>query len=197
MKAMMADWEPATHLRILCRHLAAVEKKEIRRLIVAMPPQNGKSTTTSRGFPAWYLGRNPDRQVLTITYGAELAGDFGRSVRALMQSPRHRQIFPGAAGVIKGESAAAHRFDLQGGGGYRAVGRGGPITGRGADLLLIDDPLKDFEEANSPIIRQALKDWYKSTAKTRLRPDGAIVVIQTRWHEDDLAGWLMKGQPDA
>jgi hypothetical protein len=120
-----------------------------------------------------------------------LADDFGRQVRNLVADPLHRAIFPQC--VLSEDSTAAHRFNTVRGGAYFAVGRGGPITGRGAHLLVIDDPLKDCQEANSETTRKALHEWFTSVAYTRLTPRGAIVLIQTRWHEDDLAGRLLAG----
>jgi hypothetical protein len=112
-----------------------------------------------------------------------LGTDFGRRVRGFVSDQLHRAIFPQC--IISGDNDAAHRFGLLAGGAYYAVGAGGPITGRGADLLLIDDPIKSREEAYSATARRSLQNWYESVAYTRLQPGGAIVLIQTRWHEDD------------
>jgi predicted phage terminase large subunit-like protein len=155
-----------------------------------MPPRHGKSLLTSTNYPAWYLGRHPDRSVIFATYGQELSDDFGRRVRNLIADPAHQAIFPNCK--LSGDSAAAHRFNINCGGAYFAVGRGGPITGRGAHLLIIDDPLKDYQEASSETTRKALYDWFTSVAYTRLAPGGAIVLVQTRWNEDDLAGRLLR-----
>jgi predicted phage terminase large subunit-like protein len=166
--------------------------------MIAMPPRHGKSMLASEFFPAWYLGRNPDRYVIAATYAQDLADDFGRKVRNQIGDPIFGKIFPGVG--LGADSASVKRFHVDGPkdalttsqrGAYYAVGAGGPLTGRGAHLLLIDDPLKNREEAESEVQRRKLKDWYTSTAYTRLMPGGAVVVIQTRWHEDDLAGWLI------
>jgi predicted phage terminase large subunit-like protein len=178
------------HLEVLVECLESIERGETKRLIVSMPPRHGKSLLTSTLFPAWYLGRHPDRQLIFASYGQELADDFGRKVRNLCADPRHRAIFPASA--LSNDSAAAHRFSTTAGGSYVAVGRGGAITGRGADLLLIDDPIKDREEANSATIRRQLQQWYAEVGFTRLQPGGAVVIISTRWHEDDLVGWLLQ-----
>ena len=154
-----------------------------------MPPRHGKSFTTSAIFPAWYLGRHPDHQVIFATYGQELSDDYGRRVRNFVATPLHQAIFPDCR--LSEDSTAAHRFNTTRGGTYIAVGRGGPITGRGANLLIIDDPLKDFDEASSETVRRAMHDWFNTVAYTRLMPGGSIVLIQTRWHEDDLAGRLL------
>jgi predicted phage terminase large subunit-like protein len=153
----------------------------------------------SEFFPAWYIGRNPDHYVVTATYAQELADDFGRKVKNQIEDEAYKAIFPGVS--LADDSKSAKRFHIDGNsGGYEhstgqrgafyAVGVGGPLTGRGAHLLLIDDPVKNREDAESEVIRKKTKDWYTSTAYTRLMPGGRIVIIQTRWHEDDLAGWL-------
>jgi predicted phage terminase large subunit-like protein len=162
--------------------------------MIFLPPRHGKSLITSAIFPAWYLGRHPDRHVIFATYGQELSDDFGRRVRNFIIDPIHQAIFPDCR--FSEDSTAAHRFNTVKGGAYYAVGRGGPITGRGAHLLLIDDPIKDRDEANSGTIRKSLHEWFASVIYPRLMPRGAIIIIQTRWHEDDLAGWLLRDHPD-
>ncbi|WP_460928772.1 phage terminase large subunit [Shinella zoogloeoides] len=192
-------YRDAAHHRLIARHLEAVERGEITRLMITMPPRHGKSMLASEFFPAWYIGRNPDHYVVTATYAQELADDFGRKVKNQIEDPAYQAIFPGVG--LADDSKSAKRFHIEGQpGGYEhstsqrgafyAVGVGGPLTGRGAHLLLIDDPVKNREDAESEVIRKKTKDWYTSTAYTRLMPGGRIVIIQTRWHEDDLSGWL-------
>jgi predicted phage terminase large subunit-like protein len=187
--ALWSQFELARHHELIVSRLEAVERGEVSRLMIFLPPRHGKSLLASTIFPAWFLGRNPERHLIFATYGQELSDDFGRQVRNLIADPIHRAIFPGCS--LSEDSSAAHRFNTVRGGAYFAVGRGGPITGRGAHLLIIDDALKDHAEANSGTVRRALYDWYSSVAYTRLAPNGAIVLIQTRWHEDDLAGRLL------
>jgi hypothetical protein len=187
-------YELPPHLKTIVEYLEAVENGEVLRLMIAVPPRHGKSLTTSQIFPAWYLGRHPDRSIIACSYGAELALDFGRRVRNYVASPMHRRVFPGCA--ISPDDAAAHRFSTLNGGSYFAVGAGGAITGRGADLLLIDDPIKSDAQAYSAAERASLQAWYENVAYTRLEPGGAIVLIQTRWHESDLAGWLLSEHPE-
>jgi predicted phage terminase large subunit-like protein len=187
---MYPKFELPSHLRILVQVLERVERGELDRVIICMPPRHGKSMTTSQLFPAWYLGRHPDRSIIASSYGQELASDFGRRVRNFASERLHRQIFPEC--VIADDSDSVHRFHTTAGGAYYAVGAGGPLTGRGADLLLIDDPIKSAEDARSPAFRRSLQDWYESVAYTRLEPGGAVVIIATRWHEADLCGWLLK-----
>lgn len=193
-------YRDAPHHRLIARHLEAVERGEIKRLMITMPPRHGKSMLASEFFPAWYLGRNPDHYVVTATYAQELADDFGRKVKNQIEDRTFQAVFPGVG--LADDSKSAKRFHIDGAlGGYEhstsqrgafyAVGVGGPLTGRGAHLLLIDDPVKNREDADSEVIRKKTKDWYTSTAYTRLMPGGRIVVIQTRWHEDDLSGWLL------
>lgn len=185
-------FELAHHTRRIIDYLESIEHADIDRLIITMPPRHGKSLIASQLFPSWYLGKHPDRSIIAASYGAELATDFGRRVRNHVTEGLFARIFPGAK--LAGDSTAAHRFALLAGGNYFAVGCGGPITGRGADLLLIDDPIKSREDANSEPFRRGLKSWFESVAYPRLMPGAAIVLIQTRWHEDDLAGWCLKEQ---
>lgn len=195
-----AGYRDAPHHRLIARHLEAVERGEITRLMITMPPRHGKSMLASEFFPAWYLGRNPDHYVAMATYAQDLADDFGRKVKNQIGDETFGAIFPGVS--LADDSKSTKRFHIEGAeGGYEhgtrqrgafyAVGVGGPLTGRGAHLLLIDDPVKNREDADSEIIRKKTKDWYTSTAYTRLMPGGRVIVIQTRWHEDDLAGWLI------
>ena len=184
------QFERAPHHELIISKLEAVERDEIKRLMIFLPPRHGKSFITSSIFPAWFLGKHPSHHVMFATYGQELSDDFGRRVRNYITDPIHQAIFPSCS--LSEDSTAAHRFNTTAGGAYFAVGRGGPMTGRGADLLLIDDPIKDQEEASSETVRRALHEWCASVAYTRLMPGGAIVIIQTRWHEDDLAGWLLR-----
>jgi predicted phage terminase large subunit-like protein len=198
-------YTPAKHHRLIARHLEAVERGEVKRLMIFMPPRAGKSMLVSEYFPAWYLGRNPSRYLIAATYAQELADDFGRKVRNQIADPTFQAVFPGCR--LRGDSQSVKRFHVtqepQEGvtvsteldGAYFATGIGGPLSGRGAHLLLIDDPTKNREEADSATIRQRNKDWYTSTAYTRLMPGGAIVLVMTRWHSDDLAGWLLDTQP--
>src|SRR5208337_1910009 len=191
--AQYSRFELPPHLRILVGMLERVERAELDRVIICMPPRHGKSLLTSQLFPAWYLGRNPAKSIIASSYGQELASDFGRRVRNFASERLHRQIFPDC--VIADDSDSVHRFHTTAGGAYYAVGAGGPLTGRGADLLLIDDPIKSAEDARSATFRRSLQDWYESVAYTRLEPGGAVVIIATRWHEADLVGWLLKEHP--
>lgn len=180
----------AGHHRLIAEKLEAVERGEIDRLMIFMPPRHGKSELASKRFPAWCLGRDPKRQIIAASYNSDLANDFGRNVRNIVAEPEFGQVFPGVG--LATDSAAANRMNTNHGGAYVAAGVGTAVTGRGAHIALIDDPFKDREEADSERRRELVWDWYRSTLYTRLMPGGAVVVILTRWHEDDLAGRLLE-----
>jgi predicted phage terminase large subunit-like protein len=184
----------AAHHMLIAERLEAVERGERDRLMIFMPPRHGKSELASKRFPAWCLGRDPKRQIIAASYNSDLANDFGRNVRNIVAEPEFGQVFPGVA--LATDSAAANRMNTNHGGAYVAAGVGTAVTGRGANIALIDDPFKDREEADSERRRELVWDWYRSTLYTRLMPGGAIVLIQTRWHEDDLAGRLLAQEGD-
>jgi predicted phage terminase large subunit-like protein len=187
IRASRGRWTLAPHLRLLNERLLAAARGERPRLMICMPPRHGKSEFASKYFPAWFLGTFPDRRVILTSYEADFAATWGRKVRDVLEG--HGDLF----GVrVRKDSAAANRWDLEGyDGGMATAGVGGPITGRGAHLMIIDDPVKNAEEAASETYRNRAWDWYASTAYTRLEPGGIIVLIQTRWHEDDLAGRIL------
>jgi len=157
--------------------------------MVTMPPRHGKSELVTKRFPAWWLGNNPKGQIITASYNSDLARDFGRSVRNIVNGPRYANIFDTR---LASDSKAADRWNTNKDGAYVAAGVGTAVTGRGADLLIIDDPLKDRAEADSELQRENVWNWFTSTAYTRLMPGGAVIVVQTRWHEDDLSGRLLE-----
>lgn len=186
-------YDTAPHHVAICEALQKVERGDTKRLIITMPPRHGKSELASRRFPAWFVGRDPNRQVIFTAYGQEFAEEFGREWRDIIRAPAYRQVFPDTH--LRKDSAATGRMQLcyqnvPTSGILVAVGVGGTITGRGADLFLIDDPIKNDEEASSPLQRDKLWNWYTKTAYHRLMPGGRIVIIMTRWHEDDLVGRL-------
>jgi predicted phage terminase large subunit-like protein len=183
---MQPDYEQPVHVRAICTHLEALEAREIPRLIVTMPPRHGKTLHSSQGLPAWYLGRRPSEHVILASYGAELAEQNSRRARALVTDPR----WPFEAQLAT-DSAAVGRWHTSDGGGLIAAGVGGGITGFGADLLVIDDPLKGREEADSEAIRESSWRWLTDVAFTRLHKDAVVLLCLTRWHEADLAGRLL------
>ena len=179
----------ARHHLVVANALQAVERGEIRRLIINLPPRAGKTMELSEFFPAWYWGRNPDKKIIFVTHGQEKADDVGRAVRDQMIDPLHRRIFP--ACQISPSSKSIHRMNTVQRGEYFSIGLGGQIVGRGAHLLIIDDPIKGREAADSALKQGRLRSWYQGDAYTRLMPQNAIIVCQTRWTNSDLTGWLL------
>ncbi len=181
------------------RFLAAVVRKEEPRLMLFVPPRHGKSITSSQNFPAWTFGKYPELEFISTSYAETLQIDFSKKIQSMIRSEEFKILFPGIV-IPKNHEAVSRwqlgKFDERGimrltGGGLLAAGVGGPLTGRGANIGLIDDPIKNAEEADSDLIRNAIKNWYSSTFYTRMAPGGGILIIQTRWHDDDLSGWLI------
>jgi len=182
-------FKDAKHHRALAKVLEKVEKGHIPRLIVSMPPRHGKSELVSRRFVPWVQGKDPYRNVIFATYNEDFAKDFGADVRNIMTLPQYKHVFP-SFGLRKG-GASKSRIQTTSGGMSVFVGRGGSITGRGGDFVILDDPIKDSMEANSPTLREQLWQWFTQVLMTRLMTASAsIVIVQTRWHEDDLIGRL-------
>jgi len=176
--------------RALAATLQEVEAGRLKRLIITFPPRHGKTELVSRRFLAWCAGRNPYSSFIFGTYNQEFADDGGRSVRDLMQTPAYAQVFPAVS--LKKNSAAADRMQTEQGGNLFFVGRGGSVTGRGGHGIVIDDPLKNSDEADSPTIRNQLWTWLLNDVFSRLMDDnGWIILIMTRWHEDDPVGRLI------
>lgn len=189
-----AGWLHADICQRLERFSDQVARKESPRLMLSVPPRHGKSEIASKNFPAWHLGKFPKHEIIQASYASDLALDFSRKVRDLMKTNQYQALFPTR---IDPKSSALERWNTTAGGAYTAVGVRGPITGRGAHIGIIDDPVKDRQDAESETLRQQVKDWYSSTFYTRLAPGGGIVVIMTRWHEDDLSGWLISVMEEA
>ena len=197
VRASLAEWAglalapqgfaPARHHRMLMEALEASSAGSADRLMVLMPPGSAKSTYASLLFPPWFLGRHPRAQVIAASHTAGLAEAFGRGVRGLVLEHGARLGYG-----LDPASRAAGRFGTTRGGSYYATGVRGPVTGRRADLLLIDDPVKGQADADSARVRDGVWDWYRSDLVTRLRPGGRIVLVMTRWHPDDLGGRLLE-----
>jgi len=190
---------PARHHRMMIAELEGVAAGTCDRLMLLLPPGSAKSTYASLLFPAWFLARRPGAHVIAASHTAGLAAAFGRGVRGLISDHRVRL----GIGIDPG-SRAAHRFTTVqaggrvaagrvAGGSYYATGVRGPVTGRRADLIVIDDPVKGHAEADSRLQRDALWNWYRSDLVTRLKPRGRVVLVMTRWHPDDLGGRLLAG----
>lgn len=194
------------HEEICCaldRFLNSVIRKESPRLMLTMPPRHGKTEIASRRFPAYALGRYPDLNIIATSYSAGLASRNNRDVQRIIDDPAYREIFPETSLWGTNTRSVANGaymrnsdiFEIVGHkGAYRSAGVGGGITGMGGDILIIDDPFKDRAEADSQTIRDKVWDWYTSTLYTRLGPGGGIIVINTRWHMDDLSGRLLEAQ---
>lgn len=187
------DMNLAPHHVLLADALDKVEKGEIDRLLVMMPPGSAKSTYGSVYFPEYFVGRNPQLSVVAASHTAELAERFGRRVRNGVDDVEFKALFPQVA--LAADSTAAGRWGTNHGGEYTAVGVGGSITGRRGDLIVVDDPVRSREDADSERVREKTWEWWTNDLLTRLKPGGRIVVIMTRWHEDDLAGRLLEREP--
>jgi predicted phage terminase large subunit-like protein len=190
--AIMPGFECAPHHKLIVHKLEQLLRGKIRKLAIICPPRHGKSTIASILLPAYFLGRNPGSSVITASYGAELSEGWGRRVRNIISAPLYNSIFPVCR--LSPDSQAMHRFDTTLGGAYIATGRGGPLTGRGANLLVLDDLLKDSEEARSEIVCKSIIDWLAHVAFTRLARDARVVAISTRWSERDPMGWIIREQ---
>jgi len=186
---LQGDYKRAKHTEILCSKLQDVADGKIKRLIITMPPRHSKSTTVSRYFPAWYLGNHPDDNIMIISYGATLAEDFSLVARETLRE-FGEEIFGVELSKYK-KGVKKWNISHQSG-SCMAAGVGGPITGRGAQIAILDDPISNWDEAQSVTMRNGAWDWYQSVLRSRLTPTGAIIIVQTRWHTDDLVGRLEK-----
>lgn len=164
------------------------------RYMIFMPPRHGKSDQATQKFPSWVLGKDPEMQFIISSYSDELATDFGQNTRAIMQSPEYSVMFPTR---LRADAKAKGKWLTGKKGGYTAVGVGGALTGRGFKIGIVDDPFKNREEADSPVIRESRHKWYQSTFYTRQEGNSMIIFILTRWHDDDLAGRVLKDANDA
>lgn len=181
---------PNWHIDLIADRLMQVYHRRIKRLIINIPPRNLKSICASVAFPAWALGRNPALKFICASYSSELADKLARDTQMVMSAPFYKQIFPGTQ--LSGNRRAAHDFTTTAHGYRYAVSAGGSLTGRGADFLIIDDPLKP-DEATSEVQRTGINDWFDGTALSRLdnKQEGGIVIIMQRLHLDDLVGHVL------
>ena len=181
-------WKPARHLKPVCEALDKVERGEIDRLMIFMPPRHGKSQSTTETFPSYFIGKDPTRRVIEVSYGQSFAQKFGNSNRRKLTEFGQRLFNV----RLDNTNNSKTNWSIAGQpGGMISVGLGGAITGEGADLLLVDDVVKNRKEADSETMRNRVWDEWTSTLLTRLHPGGRIIVIMTRWHEDDLAGRIL------
>lgn len=170
----------------------AVLNNESPRLMLFLPPRFGKSYLSSIYFPAWVLGQEPSTEIIAASYAVSLPENFSRRIKQLMYDPMYTSLFSGT--LLDPNAQATSGWYTTKGGAYLPSGVGTGITGRGARILIVDDPVKDAEEADSDVRRQAVWDWYSSTARTRIAPGGGVLVVQTRWSDDDLSGRLLFNQ---
>lgn len=203
------DYQVSWHHRLVAEKLDAFVSGRIKRLMLFMPPRHGKSELVSRRLPAFIFGRNPDAQIIACSYGADLAGALNRDVQAIIDGPEYQSLFPetrlyGANVRTVGYGSYLRNSDVfevvNHYGRYRSAGVGGPITGQGFNYGIIDDPIKNREEANSPTYREKLYQWFTGVFYNRQEKDASILLTVTRWHENDLAGRLLEmasNNPDA
>lgn len=186
-------YKPAKHIKLIARTCERIESGELKRVMFFMPPRHSKSMTVTESFPSWFIGKDPERRVIEVSYGDALARRFGRANRRKIES-----FGPALFNIeVAGDNSSVTNWSIEGhSGGMISAGVGGPITGEGADCLIIDDPIKNRQEANSPTYRDMLWDEYRNTLLTRLQPNASIILIQTRWHEDDLAGRVLEHEGD-
>ena len=179
------------HHRVIAEKLEDIASGNLKRLIINMPPRHSKSELASYLMPSWFLGRNPKLKIIQATMNTELAVRFGRKVRDLIADPIYAEIFPNTD--LKQDSQAAGRWETSAGGEYFAAGVGAAMTGRGADLLIIDDPHSE-QDALSASAYDTAYEWYTSGPRQRLQPGGTIIIVQTRWSKKDLTGRLLGAQ---
>jgi len=178
------------HHQIMADAFERVARGELKRLIINMPPRHTKSEFASYLLPAWFLGLYPEKKIIQTAHTAELAVGFGRKVRNLVQSPQYGKVFDTK---LSSDSKAAGRWNTDLGGDYFAIGVGGAVTGKGADLLIIDDPHSEQEaKQNNPAVFDGVYEWYTSGPRQRLQPGGAIIIVMTRWAKRDLTGQILK-----
>lgn len=195
------DYQVGWHHRALCRKLNDFAAGKIRRLMVFMPPRHGKSELVSRRLPAYIFGRNPNSKIIAASHTADLAASMNRDVQRIIEGPEYRTVFPETS--LSGENIKtlaygsylrnSGEFEIVGHtGAYKCAGVGGALAGRGGGYLILDDPIKDNEEAESEVYREKLWDWYNTVFETRGEKGAGILITLTRWHEDDVAGRLLK-----
>lgn len=190
-KKMQEDYKVGRHHRMLADELMGIADGTKDRVCVNMPPRHGKSQLVSIYYPAWFIGKYPNKKILMVSHTSDLAVDFGRKVRNIIDSPAYKEIFPTV--TLAADSKSAGRWNTNVGGEYFACGVGSALAGRGADLLLVDDPHneQDILSGNLDIFERAY-EWFAYGARTRLMPGGRVAIIQTRWHQDDLTGRMVR-----
>jgi hypothetical protein len=179
------------HHEMIADALERIENGELKRLMIFLPPRHSKSEMVSVNFPPWVLGRDKNKSIIEASYSADLATEFGRQARDLVGSRKYKNVF---STTLAEDSQSKSTWNTNGRGQYNALGVGGAATGKGADILIIDDPIKNRKEADSFLVRENIYKWYQSTARTRLSPTGSVIIVVTRWHDDDLAGRILTSE---
>lgn len=193
VKKMWPAFIAGKHHEVMANAFERVAKGELKRLIINMPPRHTKSEFASFLFPAWFLGRYPEKKIIQTAHTAELAVGFGRKVRNLIGQDDFQEVFPGIE--LSSDSKAAGRWNTNKRGDYFAIGVGGAVTGKGADVLIIDDPHSEQEAAlgaYNPEVYDKVYEWYTSGPRQRLQPGGSIIIVMTRWSTRDLTGKIIK-----
>lgn len=191
VKAMWPAFIEGAHHKVMADKFEEVVGGKVKRLTISLPPRHSKSELTSYLLPAWFLGKYPNKKVIQISHTAELATGFGRKVRNLVASKEYQEIFPGVS--LQADSKAAGRWNTNQGGEYFAIGVGGAVTGKGADLLIIDDPHAEQEAAlGDPAVYDRTYEWYTSGPRQRLQPRGSVLIVATRWAKRDLIGRVVR-----
>ena len=189
-KEMWPVFISGKHHQIMADAFERVARGELKRLIINMPPRHTKSEFASFLLPSWFLGKFPEKKVIQTAHTAELSTGFGRKVRNLVSSDAYQRVFQTK---LSSDSKAAGRWNTDKGGDYFAIGVGGAVTGKGADLLIIDDPHSEQEaKQNNPAVFDQVYEWYTSGPRQRLQPNGAIIIVMTRWSKRDLTGQILK-----
>ena len=193
VKEMWPGFIHGRHHALMAKKFEEIAEGKLKRLIINMPPRHTKSEFASNMLPAWFLGRFPDKKVIQCSNTADLSVGFGRKVRNLVDSEQYSKIFPNVS--LRADSKAAGRWATSHNGDYFAIGVGGTVTGKGADLLIIDDPHSEQEARlaqGDPTVFDSVYEWYTSGPRQRLQPGGAIIIVMTRWSDKDLTGKVLK-----
>ena len=186
---LVTDFKMGRHIELLCDRLQKVAEGDLKRLMIFLPPRSSKSLITSKLFPSWYIGHFSNHEIMSISHSDQLASDFGRSVRDIVNTEEFQRVFKGVS--LRSDVKAAGKWKTNHNGSYYAAGVRSQIAGRGAHLALLDDVMSE-EDSFSEAGRRYIKEWWPSGLRTRLMPNGAIIIINTRYHFDDLCGWLLK-----
>jgi len=191
---LVSDFKMGKHIKLLCSKLQGVVDGNIKRLMVFLPPRSSKSLICSKLFPAWYIGNFSNHEIMSVSHSDQLASDFGRTVRDIVNTEKFQRIFKGVA--LRSDVKAAGKWKTNKNGSYYAAGVRSQVAGRGANIALLDDVMSE-EDSFSQTGRKYIKEWYPAGLRTRLMPNGSIIIINTRYHYDDLCGWLLKQEKTA